>query len=121
MQKKAGFTIIELLIVIAIIGALLGIAMPSYQEHIRKGNRIAAQLTLTKLAQQFERDYARKGVYPTTVTASEPSYQFSVVRSDDTFIITAAPTGISIDDACGTMTINQKGQTTPTSPSDCWN
>ncbi|MFT5653151.1 MAG: type IV pilus assembly protein PilE, partial [Psychromonas sp.] len=45
MKKKKGFTFIELLIVIAIIGMLTAIAFPSYQEHIRTANRIVAQLT----------------------------------------------------------------------------
>lgn len=121
MYKKEGFTIIELLLVIAIIGVLIGIALPSYQEHIRKGNRVAAQLTLTKLAQQFERNYARQGVYPATISETAETYTFSVVRTDETFTLTAVPKASSVGDECGMMTINQRGETTPASPSNCWN
>jgi type IV pilus assembly protein PilE len=121
MARNNGFTIIELLIVISIIGVLIGIALPSYQAHIQKGNRVAAQLTLTKAAQQFERVNARQGAYPTTISESADTYTFSVVRTDDTFTITATPTGSSVGDECATMTINQAGQTTPTTPNSCWN
>ncbi|MFQ3175859.1 MAG: type IV pilus assembly protein PilE [Psychromonas sp.] len=132
MKKKKGFTFIELLIVIAIIGMLTAIAFPSYQEHIRTANRIVAQLTLTKLAQQFERTSARQGKYPKgddadeiiDATAPPDSYTLSVVSDADagTFTIAATPIAGSVNDGdkCGDLSINQAQQTTPTS-NDCWN
>ncbi|WP_019613879.1 type IV pilin protein [Psychromonas ossibalaenae] len=130
-MKDKGFSLIELLIVIAIIGVLVGVAFPSYQSHIQKGNRVAAQLALTQIAQEFERESARQGDYPTgsaaaaTIAAvdSPDSYTFTpTISTGDTFEITAAPvTGsISENDECGTLSINQTGETTDDSSNDCW-
>jgi len=134
--KNKGFTLIEVLIVIAIIGILIAIALPSYQAHIQKANRVAAQLALTKMAQQFERTSAREGYYPidsaasATIAAidSPDSYKFELESSaGNTFTIEAIPvTGsISENDTCGTLSIDQTGKTTGTTTggdpsSDCW-
>ena len=120
MIKKKGFTLTELLIVIAIIGILVAIVLPSYQEHIRTSNRVVAKLTLTKLAQELERANARQGIYPSSLSASHSTdtYTFSPVITDDTFTITATPIG---SDECSILSINQAGQTTSSTGSDCWN
>lgn len=117
--KNKGFTLIELLIVIAIIGILVAIAVPSYQTHIQKANRIAAQLVLTKMAQEFERTSARQGDYPAGSTSSTDTYTFLAVTSAsaNTFTITATPKG---SDECGVLTITQTGETTSSSSSGCW-
>jgi type IV pilus assembly protein PilE len=129
-MKDKGFTLIELLVVIAIIGLLIGVALPSYQSHIQTGNRKAAQLALTQMAQQFERINARQGEYPTGNDATDAigaidspdSYAFTVSSSADTFTITATPvTGdINEDDECKKMTITQTGETAATGSGDCW-
>lgn len=127
-MKFKGFTLIELLIVIAIIGLLVGIALPSYQSHIQQGNRVAAQLALTQMAQEFERISARQGDYPTgsagtaTIAAvdSPDSYTFALTSSAvDTFTIkaTAVVGDVNEGDECGTLSIKQTGETLP---SDCW-
>ncbi|WP_157035394.1 type IV pilin protein [Psychromonas ingrahamii] len=136
MKKNKGFTLIELLIVIAIIGILTAIVVPSYQEHIRTANRTAAQLALTKIAQEFERTSARQGGYPTALTVPTDTAVIAAVDSPDVYTITPSPvpserssstfklfatpiTGFVNDgDECGEMTIDQAGATTP---ADCWN
>lgn len=130
-MNDKGFTLIELLIVIAIIGIIMGIALPSYQAHVQKGNRISAQLALSKIAQEFERTSARQGEYPissavTTILASidtpDDIYTFTAsISTTTTFEITATPvtTGFNSNDECGTMKIDQQGLTSADS-SDCW-
>ena len=120
MKKNKGFTLVEVLIVIAIIGILMGIALPSYQKYVQKGNRVAALLTLSQLAQQFERNHARQGIYPATISETAETYTFTVARTDDTFTLTATPIGASVGDECGTLTINQAGVTTSSGSSGCW-
>ncbi|WP_183458311.1 type IV pilin protein [Microbulbifer rhizosphaerae] len=63
MKKQRGFTLIELMIVVAIVGILAGIAWPSYQEHVRTTRRADAQGTLMGLAQAMERHYTENGTY----------------------------------------------------------
>ena len=55
MERARGFTLIELMIAVAIIGILVSIAYPSYQAHIRKGNRAAAQAFMVEVASQQDR------------------------------------------------------------------
>lgn len=119
--KNKGFTLTELLIVIAIVGILVAIVMPSYQAHIRTSNRIEAQLALSKLAQEFERISARQGDY-STIAANEITGAYKISLSEATktsFELIAVPIAGSANanDECETLSINQAGVTLP---ADCW-
>lgn len=63
MKKQTGYTLIELMIVVAIVGILAGVAWPSYQNHIRSSNRADAQGALMGLAQAMERHFTETGSY----------------------------------------------------------
>ncbi|WP_323847382.1 type IV pilin protein [Microbulbifer magnicolonia] len=63
MNKQRGFTLIELMIVVAIVAILAGIAWPSYQEHVRSAKRADAQGALMGLAQAMERHFTQNGTY----------------------------------------------------------
>ncbi|WP_319004934.1 type IV pilin protein [Microbulbifer aggregans] len=63
MKKQRGFTLIELMIVVAVIGVLAGIAIPSYQEHVKKARRADAQGALMGLAQAMEKHFTVNGTY----------------------------------------------------------
>lgn len=61
--KKNGFTLIEVMIVVVIVGVLAAIAFPSYKESVKKSRRSDAQGALQGLAQAMEREYTNEGTY----------------------------------------------------------
>lgn len=128
-----GFTLIELMIVVTIIGILSSIAVPSYLSYMQDGRRSEAQHTLLSNSMILERQYTRLGGYPDTYQlTSNDYYNFSyavsasAVASSATndataFTLTASPKsgGAQASDECGTLSINHQGITTATS-ADCW-
>ena len=64
MIKQKGFTLIELMVVIAIVAVLVTVALPSYREYVKRGNRRAAQSTMMDIInrqQQYFAEYSRAG------------------------------------------------------------
>lgn len=68
VRNKHGFTLIELMIVVAVVGILAAIAYPSYIDHVRKARRVDAKAALTEVAQKLEAFYARNASYTTDLT-----------------------------------------------------
>lgn len=120
--SAAGFSLVELLVVVAIVGILAAVAYPSYQEQIRSGRRAEAQSELMRLAQFMERLYTEHGCYNpdedcSAEMAGEPnigirSEHYTVAFSRgpmaDAFTLQATPVGPQADD--GILQINELGQ-----------
>lgn len=137
-----GFTLIELMIVVAIVGILATIAYPAYTEYTRRANRADAQSAMLENAQFMERYFTTCGSYVGTVGDAAPcdtsptlprqqtpdsgdaKYSITLPASDAVgFTIQAAPAGSYTDPLCGTMTLDQTGAKTEAgsgSLSDCW-
>jgi type IV pilus assembly protein PilE len=65
MKKRyKGFTLVEILIVVAIIGVLAAIAFPSYAEYIKRGKRAECRASMLQAAQQMEKFYSNNNEYP---------------------------------------------------------
>ncbi len=127
---RKGFTLIELMIVIAIVGILTVIAVGSYAEHVKKAKRTDGQVGLLNLAADMERYYTQNNSYLNATltdvgsnpTTPEGYYNLSIVSATaTTFDIQAAPT--FADSGCNVLTYNQLGQKGVSGPdgvSECW-
>jgi len=134
-RKAGGFTLIELMIVVAVIAVLASIAYPSYTAQVRKSKRAAAKAEMVEYAQRAERQFTLNNSYANfrfvennTTTIQSPRdggqafYQVTIAPTATAFTITAVPQGDQARDPCGTLTVNQAGVKTPanTSSQECW-
>jgi len=129
MNKKSlkGFTLIELMIVIAIIGIIAAVGYPSYLDYIKKTRRSDGHLALMNASQSLERCKATNFSFancalPNDLTESdEGDYALTIETTASTFTVTAtAQNKQASDDKCPTMTINDKGQQGFTGAGPCW-
>jgi type IV pilus assembly protein PilE len=127
MHKKNGFTLIELMIAVAIIAILAGIAYPAYEKQIQKTNRSDAKVTLSDVAQRLQRCFTAQSSYNPAagkctvvdelkgsgVVSKESHYVIkpAVALTDSTYQITATATSARQlkDTDCKTFTLDQTG------------
>jgi type IV pilus assembly protein PilE len=132
---QAGFSLIELMIVVAIIAILAAIAYPSYTSHITKTNRVAAEGCLSEIASYMERYYTTNLSYKgATVpdldclsaqqTGANYSYGFAPASPSSTeYTVQATPKGAqqARDTQCATLSLNQAGtRSVSTGDTACW-
>lgn len=80
---ERGFTLIELMIVVAIVGILAAVAVPSYNESIRKGKRAEGRAALVDLLQQQERYLGQRGTYASFTNGTGDGANFKVFSGDN--------------------------------------
>lgn len=133
-KKYQGFTLIELMIVVAIIGILAAVAYPSYTNYTQKTRRGAATACLSEFSQQMERRYSASLAYDSTTTlptlgcATDLTNFYTFEFGDSgpnqaTFRVVAIPQGGQSADGCGTLSLNHRGVKAKTGSLDlreCW-
>ncbi|MFZ5483229.1 MAG: type IV pilin protein [Pseudomonadota bacterium] len=130
MNTKAhGFTLIELMIAVAVIGLLAAIAIPSYQNSLRRAARADLKSIMMESAGILERNYTRNGCYhrndadcgnaatnvvvPFAASPRSGAAKYNIaftVLTAQTYTLTATPTGSQTGDACGNYTLDHTGQ-----------
>jgi type IV pilus assembly protein PilE len=136
MVRVRGFTLVELMIVVAIVGILATIAYPSYQEYGRRAKRAEARAHLLDSAARMERFYSDNNQYTTDLsngtnganiaTSSENSHYTltvdSVARPNQTYRLIVTPVGFT-DTKCGAFRLTQDGTQTISGSGtveECW-
>lgn len=123
MKLQKGFSLIEVMVVVAIIGILAAIAMPSYQSYVVKGNRAAAQAFMMDVASREKQYLLDARAYtnslvtlgvtaPTEVSRNYSNITITVGAVPPTFTITATPTSAQ-QTSDGVLTLSSDGAKTP--------
>ena len=129
-----GFTLVELMIVVAIIGLLAGIGVPGYLDYVRKGKRAEGKAALLAASSRLERYYTQKNCYPSNTVgcgsadtsakalteagivdfsgenSGKASYDMILTVNPQDFVITAQPKLPFVDTKCGRFTLTNTGR-----------
>lgn len=121
-----GFTLVELMISVAIVALLAAIAIPAYQQYILESRRTDAISALTGAAAEQELFFTFDNKYSKDIsqlggnTSREGYYRLSVIATDTTFILRAVPSNGSSqasDTSCLSITLDHLGTRLP---AECW-
>ena len=146
-SKNRGFTLIELMITVAILAIITAIAYPSYTENVRRGKRAEVRSALLEDAQYMERFFTENSSYLISANNAQPALPNTVIprgatgaaitynirfaanpaRTATTYVLEAIPANSMAADPCNGFTLNhvgQRGSTTPPTEgkttADCW-
>jgi type IV pilus assembly protein PilE len=123
--RQSGFTLIELMITVAIIAILASIAYPSYQQYVLSSRRAEAQSEMFKIQLGLEKWRANNSTYSSNLadagfTDNNTYYNYTITNTGgSTYTINAAAQGAqTADSSCTPLTLDQSGAKTPAT--GCW-
>lgn len=129
-MKVKGFTLIELMIVVAVLAVLAALAIPIYQDHVDRTRRADAITGLTQIAQELERCFTRHNSYlaaacPSSGNIDSPDgfYSINIDPEATEFELTATAQGVQTRDDCDGFTLDHRGNrgvNTGPSAAECW-
>lgn len=145
MIKQIGITLIELMIVVAIVGILAAIAYPSYAQYVMRSKRVTAEGDLYALRNAMQRGFPENNnsyvgataaalnafgapvaaLFPSQspIDGGNPAYNLRIrVESASAYTLQAVPVGAQVDDSCGTLSLtstNVRGVSSST-VANCW-
>jgi len=139
-SKSSGFSLVELVVALAIVAILSMVALPSFMDSVRKSKRTDAQTALNRTTTNLERFFGANGTYTTDVTELGLLIDDEVAYSDDrgyvmtvaagatgigsSYVVTATAAAGSMqadDTGCTVLTVSSLGQRTPApASSHCW-
>ena len=125
-KNNRGFTLIELMIVIAIIGVLAAVGYPAYTSSVKKGNRADGIGGLLSLAGRMEEFYMNNDSYDgaVVVNATSPDglYTMSITSATDfAYTLTATTIPVGADSECGNLILTSLGQKLDSANNgNCW-
>lgn len=137
-KRRRGFTLIELMIAVAVLGIIAAIAIPNYQAYVADGRRTDGQAALMDAAQRLERCYSGSMAYDggacsdveSDIDGSDSSEGYYTLSTDDmsatTYTIEAAPQRAQSEDECATLTLDHTGSKgidgadAGVTAEDCW-
>lgn len=128
-RRRRGFTLIELMIAVALVAILAAVALPSYTEYIKRSSRGAAQSELVELAAVQEKIFLNSNAYASSVTTAysgsstgglgvttglsrDTRYSFGTTVDGASFTLTATPVSGSTQAGDGNLSIDAQGQRT---------
>lgn len=128
IHHSKGFTLIELMMTVVIIGVLAAIAYPTYIDHMNRTRRADGKAALLNMATYMEHYYTENNHYTgatvtgiglTNASSQEGYYTLSITTLTPTsYTLTATPTGVQIGDNCSTLTLTNTNVQGPNT--DCW-
>lgn len=129
MDRIRGFTLIELMIVVAVIGVLAAVAYPNYTEYLRKSRRADCKAVMLTYANALERRFSTDNAYPDDLGGftcpsdggtTTYALNLNVANGGTSYILTAVPAGTQAGDSCGTLSLSNTGAKAATGTGTCW-